>query len=151
MFAVMGPFMRGSPADQRLLSFWLLLLAMPSYLSFPLRTSGCSAALLWSFISKSHYFFFSQAPSSLHGKGNFLVIRHPGLSENWMVPLPLHSRLSTPQRSINLRILAMFTSQWRNYCILSNSACLTCEVWRCNTQMRLAQGTGSRPPGVTSR
>ena len=31
------------------------------------------------------------------------------------------------------------------------SACLTCKAWRCNTQMRLAQGTGSRPPGVTNR
>ncbi|EYE98085.1 uncharacterized protein EURHEDRAFT_409408 [Aspergillus ruber CBS 135680] len=30
----MGPFKRRLPADQRLLSFWLLLLAMLSYLGF---------------------------------------------------------------------------------------------------------------------
>ena len=48
MFEVMSPFMRGLPANQWLLSFWLLLPAMPSYLSFPLMTSGCSAALLLS-------------------------------------------------------------------------------------------------------
>ena len=57
MFEVMSPFMRGLPANQWLLSFWLLLPAMPSYLSFPLMTSGCSAALLWSFISKILGFF----------------------------------------------------------------------------------------------
>ncbi|EYE89999.1 uncharacterized protein EURHEDRAFT_417883 [Aspergillus ruber CBS 135680] len=139
----MGPFMLGPPADQRLLSFWLLLPAVPSYLGFPLRTSGCSAALLWSFILKSHGLFFGQAPEFRHGIGNFLVIQHPGLAVNWRAPLPLHSRLSTPPGSIHLHI--------RNYCILFISACLTCEAWSCNTQMRLAQGTGSRPPGVTSR
>ena len=48
MLAAMSPFMCGLPANQQLLSFWLLLLAMPSYFSFPLMTSGCSAALLLS-------------------------------------------------------------------------------------------------------
>ena len=64
---------------------------------------------------------------------------------------PLHSHLLTPPGSIHLHIITMFTSQWQNYCILFNSACLTCKVWRCNTQMWLAQGTGSQPPGITSR
>ena len=48
MLAAMSPFMCGLPANQQLLSFWLLLLAMSSYFSFPLMTSGCSAALLLS-------------------------------------------------------------------------------------------------------
>ena len=146
-----GPLHVWSASWSVTLSFWLLLLALPSYLGFPLRTSGCSAALLWSFISKHHEFFFSQASNSLHGKWNFLVIQHPGLAVNWMVPLPLHSCLLTPPGSIHLYIIAMFSSQWWNYCILFNSACLTCEVWRCYTQMWLVQGTGSQPPGVTSR
>ena len=88
---------------------------------------------------KSYDFFLSQAPNSLHRKGNFLVILHAGLAVNCMVSLPLYSHLSTPPGSICLCILAMFISQWWNYCILFNSVCLTCEVWRCNTQMWLVQ------------
>ena len=100
---------------------------------------------------KSHDFFLSQAPKSLHGKGTFLVILHAGLAVNCMVSLPLYSHLSTPPGSICLCILAMFISQWWNYCILFNSVCLTCEVWRCNAQMWLVQGTGSWPPSITTR
>ena len=100
---------------------------------------------------KSYDFFLSQAPNSLHRKGNFLVILHAGLAVNCMVSLPLYSHLSTPPGSICLCILAMFISQWWNYCILFNSVCLTCEVWRCNAQMWLVQGTGSWPPSITTR
>ena len=76
MFEVMSPFMRGLPANQWLLSFWLLLPAMPSYLSFPLMTSGCSAALLWSFISKILW-FFSQPGSQFSTQKRKLPVYPP--------------------------------------------------------------------------
>lgn len=145
--AVIGPFTR-PPADQRLFE---LLPAMLSYLGFPLRILDPWLLCLWSLISRFHDCFFTQAPKILHGKDNFLVIWLLGLVVNQVAPVPLHSRLSTPPGSIHLRILSMFTIQYQNYRILFISACLTCEAWSCNTQMRLAQGTGSRPPGVTSR
>ena len=43
---------------------------------------------------------FGQAPGFLHGKGNFLVIRHSGLAVNWLAPLPRFFRLPDAQENI---------------------------------------------------
>jgi len=105
------PFHAWSASWSATFEFWLLLPAMPPYLGFLLRTSRSLAALLWSLVSKSYDWFFSQALKILHGKGNFLVIQLPGLAMDWMAPVSLHGCLLTPPGSVHLRILALFTSQ----------------------------------------